>query len=184
MLKKHESATSKVAVTIETIQDILDNSDDCVLVFSEFVDVCKAIHAHFADKAIYHDGQMSDDARDRAKEAFQNPDTTQRILVSTRQSLAVGATLTRANQVVFNDLPWNSADIEQASDRTHRIGQHKPVTCHWVVADNSPFDVRIVELIEKKHKICKAVTEGRQISAEEAEFLKRPISMCDIVGKD
>lgn len=179
-LFKHLSALSKVDITIEKIKDILDNSDDNVLVFSEFKDVCQKIASHFASQSIYHDGEMSQDKREKAKESFQDPDNEQcRVFVSTRPSLAVGATLTRASHVVFNDLPWNAADIQQAEDRTHRIGQHKPVSVHWVVAENSAFDLRLIDLIGQKYRIQKAVTEGKQLSQEELDLLKKPVSILD-----
>src|SRR4030066_105476 len=41
--------------------------------------------------------------------------------------MAVGATLTAADKVVFNDLPWNAADLRQAEDRCHRGGQKNNV---------------------------------------------------------
>ena len=176
MLFKHRCAMSKLDITCEKIKDILENSDDAILVFSEFVDICQEIHRRFKKESLYHDGQMSNDKREHAKELFQRDDCAHRVFVSTRPSLAVGATLTRASHVVFNDLPWCPADIQQAEDRTHRIGQHKPVTVYWVIAENSAFDVRLIDLIGQKYAIQKAVTEGKQVSKEEQEFLATPIS--------
>lgn len=173
---KHYCALTKVEASIEKIQDILDNSDDNVLFFSEFVDVVQKVHEALMNYSIYHDGTMAHEAREKAKETFQKDDGP-RVFCSTRPSLAVGATLTRANHVVFNDLPWNGADIQQAEDRTHRIGQVNPVNVYWVVAANSEFDCRLIELIEKKYRIQKAVTEGKQISEEERQFLAKPIAL-------
>ena len=175
MLYKHKCAMSKLPITIEKIRYILDNSDESILVFSEFVDVAQEIHREFKSQSLYHDGQMTNERREAVKELFQSPDGP-RILVSTRPSLAVGATLTRASQVVFNDLPWCPADIDQAADRVHRIGQHKPVSVYWIIAENSAFDMRLIDLISQKYAIQKAVTEGKQLTKEEQEFLAAPIS--------
>ena len=175
MLFKHNCAKSKLDITCEKIKDILENSDDAILVFSEFVDICVEIHRRFAKDSLYHDGQMSNGRREHVKELFQR-EGGPRIFVSTRPSLAVGATLTRASHVLFNDLPWTPADIDQAADRTHRLGQVKPVWVYWIIADNSAFDVRLIDLISQKYTIQKAVTEGKQVSKEELEFLSAPIS--------
>lgn len=175
---KHNAALSKIEATCEKIQEILDGSEDSILVGSEFRDVCEAIAARFPSETIYHHGTMQNDAREAAKQEFQ--DGPKRIFVSTRSSLAVGATLTKASHVVFNDLPWSAADISQFEDRTHRIGQHKCVTVHWVVANNSEFDVRLVELISQKYELQKAVCEGKTLTVEEREFLAKPIGFKDL----
>jgi SNF2 family DNA or RNA helicase len=180
MLFKHKCAMSKLPITIEKIRYILDNSDDAILVFSEFVDVAQELHREFKNSSLYHDGQMLNEKREAVKESFQSPDGP-RILVSTRPSLAVGATLTRASNVIFNDLPWNPADIDQGADRTHRIGQHKPVSVYWIIAENSAFDMRLIDLISQKYAIQKAVTEGKQVSKEELEFLAKPISFRELL---
>jgi SWI/SNF-related matrix-associated actin-dependent regulator 1 of chromatin subfamily A len=176
MLFKHKCAMSKLDITCEKIKDILENSDDAILVFSEFVNICQEIHRRFKKESLYHDGQMSNEKREAVKELFQRDDCAHRVFVSTRPSLAVGATLTRASHVVFNDLPWCPADIDQAADRVHRIGQHKPVSVYWIIAENSAFDMRLIDLISQKYAIQKAVTEGKQLTKEEQEFLATPIS--------
>jgi SNF2 family DNA or RNA helicase len=85
--------------------------------------------------------------------------------------------------VVFNDLPWNMADIQQAEDRTHRIGQINPVVVHWVVAENSEFDSNLTDIIEQKAKIQKAVTEGKKLTADELNQLQQPVSFKDLIAK-
>jgi SNF2 family DNA or RNA helicase len=147
------------------------------------MDVVTAVKEHFGDLAIIHHGQLSDDVREKAKETFQKEDCLARVFVSTRPSLAVGATLTRASRVVFNDLPWNMADIQQAEDRTHRIGQINPVVVHWVVAENSEFDSNLTDIIEQKAKIQKAVTEGKKLTADELNQLQQPVSFKDLIAK-
>jgi SWI/SNF-related matrix-associated actin-dependent regulator 1 of chromatin subfamily A len=129
---KHDCAVSKIEATCELIEEILESSDENVLIFSEFHDVVSAVKEHFGDIAILHHGQLSDDVREKAKEDFQKPDSTARIFVSTRPSLAVGATLTRASRVVFNDLPWNMADIQQAEDRCFAAGTRVQTTNGFV----------------------------------------------------
>ena len=126
-----------------------------------------------------HKLSLRDDVRENAKEAFQKNDSTARIFVSTRPSLAVGATLTRASRVVFNDLPWNMADIQQGEDRTHRIGQINPVVVHWVVAENSELDSKHTDIIEQIAKIQKAVTEGKKLTAEELSQMNQAVSFND-----
>lgn len=180
---KVQSAFTKVPATIEAIENILENSDEKMLVFSDSLEVCEQIFNHFGkDIAILHHGQMSDDKREAAKAQFQQEGDTHRVFVTTRQSLAVGATLTAANNVIFNDLPWNTADINQAEDRTHRIGQLKSVNVLWIVAENSEFDRHLCDILYRKYLICKAVNEGKQITQEERDFMEKAVSFADLIA--
>jgi primosomal protein N' len=176
---RHDAALSKVDITCELIEQILKSSDSSILVGSEFIDVCEAIAARFQKDAVFHHGQLKHEERERLKTDFQAG--KQRVFVSTRPSLAVGATLTIANVCLFNDLPWNGADIDQFSDRTHRIGQHKPVSVYWVIAANSLFDVRLVELISQKYEIQKMTCEGKQLSKEDRDVLAKPMKLSYLI---
>jgi SWI/SNF-related matrix-associated actin-dependent regulator 1 of chromatin subfamily A len=178
---KHDCATSKIEATCELLEEILESSDENILVFSEFLDVVEAIKEKFGELAILHHGQLRDDVRENAKELFQKSDSTARIFVSTRPSLAVGATLTRASRVIFNDLPWSMADVQQAEDRCHRISQLNHVVVHWVVAENSEFDSKLTDIIEQKAKIQKAVTEGKKLTAEELSQMNQAVSFNDLI---
>lgn len=179
---KVDCALSKVKSTIEYLENLIDNSDSKAIVFSDSIEVVKEIYEHFKEVAILHHGQLSDDRRELAKAQFQKEDDNHRIFVTTRQSLAVGATLTAASVVVFNDLPWTTADIEQASDRCHRIGQLKTVNVYWIVAENSDFDSNICEILYRKYLICKAVNEGKQITSTEREFMETAVGFADLIA--
>ena len=63
--------------------------------------------------------------RQRAIDAFQQPDGPQLIVCATRAA-AQGITLTRSSNVCFLELEWTPAIHDQAEDRCHRIGQPTP----------------------------------------------------------
>jgi SNF2 family DNA or RNA helicase len=50
---------------------------------------------------------------------------------------------------------WNPAVEDQAADRTHRIGQDKPVLVYRMVARDT-VEERILELQEKKRRLADA----------------------------
>lgn len=177
---KADLAIAKAPATTEMVQDILDSSDSKVLVFSDSVEAAKAIVEKLGDVAILHHGQMSDDKREAAKKEFQNPETSKRVFVSTRQSLAVGATLTAADKVVFNDLPWTAADVRQAEDRAHRVGQKNAVNVYWVTVQGNAFDEGIADLVKRKYDLSKKINEGKQLSEAERKWMQKPISIDEI----
>ncbi|GAA5958449.1 hypothetical protein JCM3765_007881 [Sporobolomyces pararoseus] len=73
----------------------------------------------------------------------------------------VGLTLTRANRVISLDLAWSFAVESQAYDRTHRIGQLKPVFVKRLTIANT-VEQRIFELQTKKQGLADAsMGEGK-----------------------
>jgi SNF2 family DNA or RNA helicase len=177
---KVEAALCKYEATCDFITEILDSSDSCCLVYSESVETAKLIAETFGELAILHHGQMSDNAREKAKSDFQEGKTKARILVSTRQSLSEGVNLTRADKVIFNDLPWTAADILQSENRTHRIGQKNCVNVYWITAAGSDWDCNLTDIIRRKYSLCKRITEGKQVTKEEQDWLNKPIRLEDL----
>ncbi len=72
-------------------------------------------------------------------------------LISLRAG-GTGLNLTSADHVFLLDPWWNPAVEEQAADRTHRIGQERPVFVYRMVAENT-VEERILALQEKKRAV-------------------------------
>ena len=101
-------------------------------------------------------------------------------------SLKAGGTclnLTAADTVVLYDPWWNPAVEQQAIDRTHRIGQERPVTVYRLVCEGS-VEERILGLQAHKRALAQAVqadegrTAGRtgfSLSEEDVETLLAPL---------
>jgi SNF2 family DNA or RNA helicase len=66
-----------------------------------------------------------------------------------------GLNLTAADHVFLLDPWWNPAVEDQAADRTHRIGQDKPVLVYRLVAEDT-VEERILKLQDKKRAIADA----------------------------
>ncbi len=71
--------------------------------------------------------------------------------------------LTVANRIFLMDPWWNPAAEMQAIDRTHRIGQHKPIIATRFVIENSIED-RILMLQEKKKLVFDGTVGGDAVS--------------------
>ncbi|CAO1613942.1 unnamed protein product [Sympodiomycopsis kandeliae] len=65
---------------------------------------------------------------------------------------SVGLNLTVANHVILVDPWWNEPLSAQAINRTHRIGQTKPVTVHRLVSKKT-VEHRVVEIAEQKMEL-------------------------------
>jgi SNF2 family DNA or RNA helicase len=67
-----------------------------------------------------------------------------------------GLNLTAADYVYLLDPWWNPAVEAQAIDRTHRIGQTRPVFAYRIVAKNT-IEERILELQQSKRDLADAI---------------------------
>ena len=74
-----------------------------------------------------------------------------------------GLNLTAADMVIHYDPWWNVAAQNQATDRTHRIGQKQVVNVMKLVAKDT-IEEKIIKLQEKKAKLSEDVIEGRGVA--------------------
>lgn len=81
------------------------------------------------------------------------------VIVLSIQAAKTGHTLTAAQDVLFCELPWNWADIEQTYSRCHRLGQQGSVTATYMLASET-VDEDIYELVQRKRDIVSAATDG------------------------
>ena len=86
-----------------------------------------------------------------------------------------GLTLTAADYVILYDPWWNPAVERQAIDRTHRIGQVRPVTAYRMVTAGS-VEEKIRALAERKTALSRAVVKAdsavaKTLTREDLAFL-------------
>src|SRR5207302_7515235 len=95
--------------------------------------------------------------RDRASrvERFQNDPDCKLFLISLKAG-GVGLNLTAAEYVFLLDPWWNPAVEAQAIDRTHRIGQTKPVFAYRIIARDT-VEEKVLELQQSKRALADAI---------------------------
>ena len=100
------------------------------------------------------DGTMSLAAREKALHEFETCPGVSVMLMSLKAA-GLGVNLVCANHVLLLDVWWNPTVEEQAIDRSHRIGQRRPVhVCRLTVADT--VEARILALQEHKRALAAA----------------------------
>ena len=94
-------------------------------------------------------GGMDDAARNRVREAFNDPDSSVRILLAT-DAASEGLNLHRsARYLLHYDCPWNPSRLEQRNGRLDRYGQARDVTVHHFLSDDDP-DLKFLDHVIRK----------------------------------
>ena len=145
------------------------------LVFSQFTSLLALLRPLLdAQKVSYEylDGKTRD--REARVARFQDDPACSLFLISLKAG-GVGLNLTAAEYVFLLDPWWNPAVEMQAIDRTHRIGQEKPVFAYRLVAQDT-VEERILELQAQKRALADAILDAgtgglRGLEREDIEAL-------------
>jgi superfamily II DNA or RNA helicase len=159
--------SGKLAALAQLAPDIVA-AGHRILVFSQFVSLLTILR-EWAQVAgydyCYLDGSMNPGRRREEINRFQNEGGPPLFLISLRAG-GVGINLTAADYVVLMDPWWNPAVEDQAIDRTHRIGQTRPVTAYRLVAADT-VEERIASLQARKKALARDIVpdESAMISS-------------------
>lgn len=98
------------------------------------------------------------------------------VLVLGPRAAGTGLTLTAANHVIHLTRWWNPAVEEQCNDRTHRIGQQRPVTVHLPLAvhpklGRASFDCLLHRLMTDKLELASNVLQPADINEDDIKGL-------------
>lgn len=148
---KRESAMAKIPFTIKYIEDLLESIEN-VVVFTDYVDVCEAIAAHFGVEAIT--GKMAPEKRYEISLKFQAREIN--LIMATTGSFSTGIDLFAAKDMVFNDIPWIPGDLTQAIARVDRDGQTERCIVHLM--SGSYQDKAINENMLKAQEVIDSIT--------------------------
>jgi len=150
---RHSLAMRKVDSVQAHVVSALESGSEKVIVFAHHRDVVAELKSKLSDfGAVVLDGESTIEERQAAVDAFQT-DEKVRVFIGTIGAAGVGLTLTAAQHVVFAELPLRPADLVQAEDRAHRIGQKGSVLVDILVWDGS-VDAHIAKMLVAKQDVA------------------------------
>ena len=172
--------SAKLERLIAMLEEMVDEGRR-VLVFSQFTSMLAIIEQRLRGVGLDF-VMLSGNTRDRETPVarFQRGEVPV-FLISLRAG-GTGLNLTAADTVIHYDPWWNPAVELQATDRAHRIGQHKQVFVYHLVA-NGTVESRIDALKANKQGLADGLlddaSEGGalRLRAEDLEPLLRPIGL-------
>ena len=157
--KNYLSKNSKMVRLLDLVNSILEGGEK-VVIFSNWVESLRTVYKFLAKdhKVCSYTGTMHPDEREAQKQKFIN-DPECKILIGTVGALGTSHTLTVANNVIFYDLPWNQATVEQAEDRCHRTGTTETVNIYYLITKDS-VDERVYNVIMQKDGVSKYIVDN------------------------
>ena len=140
-----------------------DNPNDKAVIFAYFVETQEELYHRLSKK--FPGGQVlkltADMPAEKRKEIvmqFQENDNIKYLVISLMAGKE-GLNLTKATTAFFIDLDWTPANLEQAENRLHRIGQKNFVNIYYFLVKNS-LDEYMWNKLTYKENIIKAIIEN------------------------
>ncbi|MDR3443324.1 MAG: DEAD/DEAH box helicase [Legionella sp.] len=159
---------------LEALMDLLDNLVEegrRVLVFSQFTSMLKLIEDELiARKYDYLKLTGQTQNRQDMVEKFQEGKTP--VFLISLKAGGTGLNLTRADTVIHYDPWWNPAVEDQATDRSHRIGQENPVFVYKLITSGT-VEEAILGMQERKRQLVDGILSsepGKAISLSEEDI--------------
>lgn len=101
-------------------------------------------------------GETSTPQRQLAVERFQKGETN--IFIGNIVAGGTGINLQRSSNVVFSELSWSPADVEQALSRCHRIGSKNNVNIYYFTIEKA-IENRIINVLMNKVQLFNKLME-------------------------
>ena len=158
MAVRKQLSLSRVPHIIRYVNDTSD-PEDSIIFFCVFRGTMDALVEGLggAEKVAVVRGGMDQQSRQEDVDAFQAG--RKRFFVGQIVAAGTGLTLTRSSRTIFVDIDWTPANMEQAEDRNHRIGQDEAVLIEYPVFSGSIDHAMIIKLAQKTEE-RKAVRGG------------------------
>jgi len=178
---RHDVAVAKLPNIIEHLQSLWSEGVDKVICFAHHHDVIDTLAEKFGSKAVALSGKVTDkDKRQSLIDAFQKEERV-KLFIGSTLAAGTGITLTASSHVVFAELDWSPANVTQAEDRSHRIGQKNSVLIQHLVLDGS-LDARMAQILVEKQDIAdRALDKSTDVAVKGLVAAPRPESAVEAV---
>lgn len=156
-----DAPSAKHDELLDLVSDITRNGEK-VIIFSQFEDETQRLKALLSKyNPAYVTGAVKPEDRKKQADKFQT-DSSCKVFIGTSQSCREGLNLTVATYVIFVDLEWAPAYIQQAEDRAYRIGQKNNVTIIRLLCRGTIDEYIVNEVLSKKQQIFDEIMCGKR----------------------
>ena len=163
LYENYTAGSAKLETCMEVIGNALEGGHK-ILLFSQFTSMLQILEKRLKKEKVRYfvlTGSTSKLKRKELVERFQRGEAD--LFLISLKAGGTGLNLTAADVVIHYDPWWNVAAQNQATDRTHRIGQKNEVTVFKLIARDT-IEERILKLQEKKQDLADKVVSAEGVS--------------------
>jgi len=158
----YKGGSAKLDLCMEIVTNSIETGHK-VLIFSQFTSMLKIIEDYLLSSSIEYyklTGATKSEERLELANKF-NTNTIPVFLISLKAG-GTGLNLTGADVVIHFDPWWNISAQNQATDRTHRIGQENKVQVFKLIA-NDTIEEKIEKLQQNKKDLAESIIQKGEV---------------------
>lgn len=164
LYENYTGGSAKTQLCMDIVRNAVSGGHK-ILLFSQFTTMLERICREFRKENISHyvlTGATGKEERRNLVESFQSDDTS--VFCISLRAGGTGLNLTAADIVIHYDPWWNLAVQNQATDRTHRIGQENVVSVYKLIAKDT-IEEKIMRLQEKKRELADQLLNAEEVGS-------------------
>ncbi len=148
--------SAKLEALMEMIPELIEEGRR-ILLFSQFTSMLDLIKPELRERDIAF-VELRGETKDRVTpiRSFQSGEVP--LFLISLKAGGTGLNLTAADAVIHYDPWWNPAVERQATDRAHRIGQHRPVFVYKLITAGT-VEERILDMQRRKAELAAGLFE-------------------------
>lgn len=146
--------SAKLEALMELLENLMDEGRR-VLVFSQFTSMLKLIEEELIQRD-YRYLKLTGQTQHRHVLVKRFQEGTIPIFLISLKAGGTGLNLTQADTVIHYDPWWNPSVEDQATDRSHRIGQKNPVFVYKLISSGTVEDV-ILNMQNEKRDLVEGI---------------------------
>lgn len=141
-------------------------SERKIVVFAWHRAVVEFLCTQLGKAAVRIDGSCGQVEKDAAVKAFRTQESI-RVLVGNIAAAGTGIDGLQdvCSDVAFVELAWSPADMNQAEDRLHRLGQGNPVTIHYLIGEGT-IEEDHLEILQSRWGAMGAILDGQAAATD------------------
>ncbi|HEX4012768.1 MAG TPA: DEAD/DEAH box helicase [Candidatus Cybelea sp.] len=165
--------SAKLEALLEMVPELIDEGRR-ILLFSQFTSMLDLMKPALREREIEF-VELRGETRDRVTPVARFQEGEVPLFLISLKAGGTGLNLTAADTVIHYDPWWNPAVERQATDRAHRIGQHKPVFVYKLIAAGT-VEERIVELQQRKAELAAGIFDESALTTLDTADIERLFS--------
>nr|WP_133130096.1 DEAD/DEAH box helicase [Legionella yabuuchiae] len=170
--------SAKMDALLTILENLMDEGRR-VLIFSQFTSMLKLIEQELEAKQ-YDYLKLTGQSKNRTEIVNQFQEGKAPIFLISLKAGGTGLNLTQADTVIHYDPWWNPAVEDQATDRSHRIGQENPVFVYKLITAGT-VEEAILKMQDNKRQLVEGILSNKatgslSFSEHELEALFAPLS--------